>query len=478
MSNGRWYEKNLRRNLIDMHIDAWSDEFMSEFDPEVYFKCLQTGRINGPMIYTHSHVGYTNWPSKSGKMHPGFKGERKVEKLFELCNSAGIDVIAYYSLIYNNWAYDEYPEWRMIDIDGIPSRGDSNLDVTDLMMAGKGRYGLVCPNNAEYRAFLKLQFAELREHFTFKGIFMDMTFWAMICFCKSCKERFMSETNKEIPQTIDWTDPDWLLFQKKREDWMTDFAFYTTEEMKMAYPGVDVEHQYSTASQSWTFGVNSEHSRASDYSGGDLYGGFEQQSFICKLYYDLTKNQPFEYMTCRCDPHVYDHTTTKSPEMLKLHTYLTYAHHGAFLTIDAIDPRGTINERFYETLGQVYGETETYEEHFKGRLCADVALYFSFSSKMNYRDNKVARARLPINEKPFDHYNAILGAGIALRRTHIPYRVLSDRTLDSLDNNSVIVLSDIAFMSKVEEDAFFNYVNNGGCLYISGITSKNLVNRL
>lgn len=475
----KWYENNFRRNLVDMHIDAWNDEFLSKFDPDAYFNCLKKAQIKGPMIYTHSHVGYTNWPSKSGQMHPCFVGDQKIEKLFELCNAAGMDVIAYYSLIYNNWAYDRYPEWRMLDVDRKPSREIAHLDLNnkDLMMEGRGRYGLVCPNNSEYRDFLKLQFAELCEHFTFKAIFLDMTFWPIVCYCDSCKARFRDETGNKLPENIDWTDPAWLLFQQKREEWMTEFAFFATDELKKINPEVDVEHQYSTATHAWSFGVGSKQADASDYIGGDLYGGFEQQSLICKLYYGITKNQPFEYMTSRCDPNLNDHTTTKSLEALKLHAYLTYAHHGAFLAIDAIDPRGTLNEKFYDTLGQLFGETKAYENHFKGKLYADVALYFSFRSKLDYCSNKVKRA-YATGGHDSPHLDCVIGAAKALRRSHTPYRVISDHDLDCLSYSKTVVLSDIAFMTGNEEEALYNYVSNGGSLYISGITSKNLVKRL
>ena len=473
----KWYTRNYRRNLVDMHIDAWNEEFLSLFDPEVYFECLKKADINGPMIYTHSHVGYTNWPSLSGEMHPGFKGERKIEKLFDLCNADGMDVIAYYSLIYNNWAYERFPNWRMLDLNGAPSRIDSTADIKDLMMQGKGRYGLICPNHSEYRDFLKIQFAELREHFSFKAIFLDMTFWPMICYCDSCKERYRKETGANIPEYVDWSDSAWLQFQAKREEWMTEFAFFATEEMKKAYPGVDVEHQYSTASHPWTFGVTGKQSDASDYTGGDLYGGFEQQSFICKLYYGITRNQPFEYMTSRCDPGLFDHTTTKSLEMLKLHAYLTYAHHGAFLAIDAIDPRGTLNEKFYDVLGQVFEETRPYEPFYNGALSADIGLYFSFSSKMDTRNNKREHA-LTASASSYPHLDSILGAAKALRKSHLPYRVISDHNLNTLSESKVIILNDIAFMNSCEEDALFDFVNRGGNLYMSGITSKNLAKRL
>ncbi|GHV28877.1 hypothetical protein AGMMS4952_13620 [Spirochaetia bacterium] len=471
-----WYKDNYRRNLVDMHIDAWDGEFLSKFDPEQYFTCLQKGRITSPMIYTHSHVGWCNWPSKSGAMHPAFKGENKIKRVFDLCNQAGMDTVAYYSLIYNNWAYDTYPEWRMIDIDGVPSRGISGGS----MMGGGGRYGLLCPNNAAYRDFLKKQFAELLSEYECKAVYLDMTFWPMICFCPSCRARYKEETGKAIPEYIDWTDPEWLAFQEARERWMTEFSFFATRELKALKPGVTVEHQSSTAPHPWTFGVRSSAAPASDFTGGDLYGGYEQQSFVCKLYYDITCDQPFEYQTSRCDPGLFDHTTTKSAEMLKLHAYLTYAHHGAFFVIDAIDPRGTMNSKIYDTIGEVFSETMAYEPFFTGELEADVSLYFSYASKLDLRNNKRKRAILGHegSGETSRHLTCLLGAEKALRNAHIPFRINTDKSLAALDKNKVVILSDLVFVSREEEEALVEFVEQGGSLYMSGITPASLVNRI
>ena len=73
----KWYRSGYRRNLVDMHIDAWDPVFLSRFDPEVYLKCLQEARIQNPMIYTHSHVGYCNFPTRTGGMHPGVPRRRQ-----------------------------------------------------------------------------------------------------------------------------------------------------------------------------------------------------------------------------------------------------------------------------------------------------------------------------------------------------------------------------------------------------------------
>ncbi|MDR0450248.1 MAG: alpha-L-fucosidase [Treponema sp.] len=472
-----WYTKNYRRNLVDMHIDGWDEEFLSRFDPEQYFRCLKKAQVTGPMIYVHSHAGWCNWPSASGEMHPGWKGENKIAKLFDLCCNAGMDVIAYYSLIYNNRVYLHHPEWRMIDIDGLGSRGDNPDPSQKTMMGGRGRYGLLCPNSKGYREYLKKQFIEITETYKFKGIFLDMTFWPMVCYCPACRARFREETGLDIPETVDWSDKNWLRFQKSREDWITEFALFATNALKELRPDIAVEHQYSTATHPWTYGITGSINEASDYMGGDLYGGFDQESFICKTYYGLTKNPPFEYMTSRCDPGLKDHTTSKSLEMLKLHAYLAYAHHGAFLAIDAIDPKGTLNEKFYETLGQVYDETKHYEPYYQGDLLADTAVYFSFASKMDrYMEPK--RALLSGDMRGNPHLDSCLGSGRALRKARIPYRVLTDKDIPALHKNNVIVLSALMFISSTEEDALVKYVEEGGSLYMSGNVPGNLAQRL
>ncbi len=218
-------------------------------------------------------------------MHRGFTGREDAMKQVERkCHEAGMNVIAYYSLIYN-WAHEKHPEWRMVDVEGRHSRSYGN------------RYGLCCPNNQEYRAFTERQIQEFCEYFDFEGIFIYMLFWPMVCQCDSCKARWAQEVGGELPRIVDWKDSRWRTFARKRCEWMGDFANWATATIHKYKPGVSVEHQYSTLVQDWIRGVNENITIASTYAGGDLYGGIAQQSFACKAYYGITENQPFEYMT-------------------------------------------------------------------------------------------------------------------------------------------------------------------------------------
>ena len=124
MTENKWFTRSFRRNLVDMHIADWDDTFLSQFDPEEYLECLRLGNIKSAMIYLQSHTGLCNRKTESGKTHRAFINDNKIKTLIDLCHKNSIDVIAYYSLIYNNYAYDCHPEWRMLDIDGNSTRNE------------------------------------------------------------------------------------------------------------------------------------------------------------------------------------------------------------------------------------------------------------------------------------------------------------------------------------------------------------------
>jgi hypothetical protein len=467
MAKKDWYKNSYRRNLVDMHIEDWREDFLSEFDPRQYFDCLKTANIQSPMIYLHSHVGLCNWDSKSGIAHNAFKGNNKVKTLIDLCHEDGMDVIGYYSLIYNNKEYDRHPEWRMIDRNGNPSRFEKEHS----FMMGS-RYGLLCPNNMEYRAFLHEQFAELVGIYDCEGYFLDMTFWPVVCYCDSCKQRYAEEIGGEIPGTIDWHDPAWLQFQACREVWMGEFAEYCSDELKKMRPGITIEHQFSTMHQNWQFGAVERINDASDYAGGDLYGGHYQESFICKLYYEITMNQPFEYMTSRCDPGLGVHTTTKSLDTLRLHNLLTLAHHGAMLFIDAIDLVGTLDKHVYEDIGRVFEESMPYEKYLKGELYSEVALYFDLKSKYN------ADARPGTQDLSVPQLDAVLGASIALSDGNIPYTAIPGGRRHKISGKKAVAVCEAASLSEEEIADLAAYVKDGGGLYISGTTNPRLAQLL
>ena len=466
MTGRKWYETSYRRNLVDMHIEGWNEEFLSRFDPADYVEQLKKAKIQSAMIYANSHVGYCYWPTETGRMHGGLRGRDILGELTGLCHREGMDVVFYYTLVYNNWAYDRDESWRIIRNDGKAPR-----EVAPWGIWG-GRYGVCCPNSEGYREFTAKQLQELCKGYDFEGVFLDMTFWPGVCYCPSCKARYERETGGEIPKEINWSDPEWIRFQKKREEWISEFAAFTTGVVTGCKPEVSVEHQFSGAPTSWSRATTLGIAEASDYAGGDLYGGFLEQSFVCKLYRSLTTHQPFEYMTSRCDPDLRDHTTMKSKEAMELHASLALAHQGAFLFIDAINPVGTLNPKAYEMMGEIFSKTRDLEKYMGGNPVQDVCIYFSLKSKFDPHETGQDINRVS-DEHP--HLAAALGAAETLREYHIPYGVISEKNLSDLASCRVLVLPGVFVLGEKEAEAIRSFVMNGGGLYVSGSTCSGML---
>ena len=461
MAHENWYRNTYRRNLVDMHIEDWDERFLSEFSPEKYVENLVRAHIKAPMLYLQSHVGHCYWPTKSGHMHAALRGrEDLMRRTVDRCHEAGMHVVGYYSLIYNTVEEDLHPDWRIVCADGTSRRDQGS------------RYGLCCPNNPAYRAFVVAQIEEMAEYFDLDGLFFDMTFWPEICHCEHCKKRYLAETGREelpdgaLPK-VDWNDPAWLAFQHLRIKWMGEFAALATQTAKRCIPGVSVEHNYACAIAGSPLLCNTELvNDQCDYAGGDLYGDLYNHSFTAKYYYNVTNNQPFEYMTCRCDRSLYVHTVSKTEEHLSTEVLLTAAHHGASFIIDAIDPVGTLDARVYDLVGRVFERQIPYEPYFSGEMVQDIGVFYSTTGHYNTRG------------LPYDNKTCSIGMTRALIEENIPVGVFGSRQTSGLSRYRMVMAPHLAFEDDQTLDDLARYVENGGILYLSGVEDRRVIERL
>lgn len=453
-----WYKNNYRRHLCDMHIDDWDDAFLSEFSPDEYVENLKKAKIQNAMLYFQSHVGLCNYPTKSGKMHNAFRGrEDTMRKVADMCHNENIAVTGYYSLIYNNWAHDNHPEWRMIDETGRSVYEQGKVLKAEFANNDIFRYGLCCPNNQDYREFVRKQIKEMAEYFTVDGMFYDMLFWPHMCYCDSCKKRWTEEVGGDIPTVENWKDEAWLLHIEKRRQWMGEFAQMVTDYTKELIEGVSVEHNFACAVLSdGKLAIAEPVNNACDYVGGDLYGGIYRQSFTCKFYRNITKNNPFEYMFSRVEGNLSKHTLTKSKDVMLSQVYLTAAHHGATLVIDAIDPIGTMDRRVYEKVGEIFDEVISYEKYYKGEMLEDVGIYYSLKSKFNAHGEEYTNHLSAVNTLDTMIFN------------NVPAGVTGGWHKADINKYKLLIASNLTQEDSYDFERLVNYVKNGGKLYISG----------
>lgn len=438
-----------------MHIEDWNEEFLSKFDADKYFNNLLKAKIQSPMIYFQSHTGLCNFDTKVAKTHNAFKKDNKIKALVDKCIDAGMDVVGYYSVIYNTWAEKNHPEWAMRLPDG-----------RTFTEAGQ-RYGICCPNNPEYRQFIKEQVKEMSLYYQgIKGLFYDMLYFPFPCHCEECKKRWEKEVGGTMPEKEDWNAPNFKLHINKMQEWIGEFAAYLKGLTDEFFPGTTTEQ--NVASVLAFSGRCAQTERVNDsceFAGGDLYGDLYRHSFSAKYYKEITKHQPFEYMVCRCDSNLGEHTATKTDELLKTEFLLTSYHHGANLVIDAINPNGTLNDEVYDKLDRVFSETMPFDKFYEGKLIKDVGLFFDSKTKFN-------------PERGYNSCNmfSCVGAIKTLIQNHIPVSVLANGIMDRLSEYKAVIAGELQdFCDNNYEQDLLNYVKNGGSLYLSGKSNSTLM---
>lgn len=456
-----WIKGNYRRNLMDMHIDDWNPEFLTKINVKEYVEALKDAGVQAAMVKGKPHTGLCYYPTKIGRMHRGLKGYDFFGDMVKTCHENGIAVIAYFTQIFDNWAYEEHPSWRLVTAEGKNFReyrhgGDFK----------SGRYGIVCPNNPEYREYVKACLTEMNTLYDFEGMFLDMTFFPEVCYCDSCREKYKKETGKELPRKVDWSDKDWLDYVYRRDLWMAEYANFATACVKAIKPHVTIEHQFSRITGGWVDGSSELLTEAIDYCGGDYYGGFLQQTFINKYYKNISPNLPFVYHTSRCDPELAYHTTTKTEEELMLHVITALVHNGAFLLVDAINPDGSIVPEVYHGLmKRIYGKTMRYENYIGENFYHNVSIWFATHAKYNPYENCDNMMDKKIH--PDYYMDGPVAAASVLRENNIPFEVIGTKNIKN-ETADVMILSHVAAIRDEEMDEIEAYVARGGNLYVSG----------
>ena len=450
----KWYQGIYRRNLVDMHINDDNDVYLSNFSSEDYFNYLKEAKIQSPMIYLQAHTGLCYFPTKVAKTHRYFARNRdEIKKLIKLCKDSGMKVVGYYSLIYNNVASDLHPDWecRYENGDTYRSRGQ--------------RYGLCCPNNLEYRQFVVDQIKEMKEEYNnLDAIFYDMPFWSFPCYCEACKERYKKEYGVYPPIDVKFDNPEYLRFTKARQLWMGEFTSFVKEETLKAFKNITVEFNFAAViGCDYTAGSTELINNDCEFAGGDLYGDLYNHSFVCKYYYQISNNQPFEYMTCRCNDLLREHTINKPEIQLENEVMLTTMHHGASLIIDAINPDGSLDHRVAQTLGRVFEKQIPYEPFMSnGELLGDIAIYFDSEVQFDYLGHK-------------SNKDVSINLSKTLIENHIPYHIIANGHLNNLSKYKMIFAPCLFNFDNNERLKLIEYVRNGGTLYLSSYADKRLL---
>lgn len=451
-----WTQNSFFRTLTDFHIPNFEGA-LEQFDPERYADSIKRSGATTTYVAAANCLGLCFYPTKTGLRHKA--AERDIfGATLKACHDRGVRVICY----MNSWGTfvcDEHPDWNVIN-----SKGVSKRDTT--------RYGNPCPNNPEFRTYINNIVAELVSGYDIDGLWVDMNgIFSPVCYCKSCEEKYRHLTGKELPRVLDFDDPDLHTYFRFKHDSVTEHVATMRKTALAIKPDITVTFQCAQLGDPFRYGHNGvSFYDQCDYLAGDFYTGRDGINTISRLLYRLSDRHPFEYMISRCSGVLDAHTMCKDMGEITRQAFCAYMQKGAFVLIDAIDPRGTFNEGYYAEIAGLANTLAPYIPHinYEEKALREIALYYSIDSAAR-NDEHIGKSIDDIRTAGL--LKRLDNIGHALGRAHLDYDVLTKKSLGALGSYKVLILPDAEMLSDEEIEAIRAFVENGGRAYISGKTS-------
>ena len=119
-------------------------------------------------------------------------------------------------------------------------------------------------------------------------------------------------------------------------------------------------------------------------------------------------------------------------------------------------------------MGRIFDRLMPYYPHLGGQRVQDVAIYYSLESKYNMATNGRG---VDMPDLADAHTASSMQAGRRLIGAHVPFGVITKKSLGKLDGVKLLILSGVNMMDEEEAAAIRAWVQAGGTLLASGSTS-------
>lgn len=426
------YKKTYRTVMIDNEFPNVPFITLEGFSAkEQIQKCLQAG-VDSLHLTSKCHWGFSYYPTKHGTSHPAMKGDMFGE-LVEACRNNGIEAICYYSVGFDNLAFQKHPQWRKKEIDG--------KDRICPGMGGEEKWGEVCLNSG-YREYMLNQLDELSKNYQIDGIFLDIFSDAYepthlvenICRCENCQKLFRKKFPTKSSKEENYR---WIKFGK-------DTGLEVIKEIRKL-----IQSNRKGISLSFNgYGAENEVLKQLDWvytEGGENPHNVVIARGLGKKYYQVG---------IRGGQWVYD---LWPPSLVKLQSSILLAHGGRpfFFFTAGRNPDGTFDQAKYDFLKEINSEIvqkQAFVEDVEPYKCVGIV----------YSDPTIFHEEVQGTYQ--EHGERIAAAINCLRRLNVPCEIIPNAELgtNSLDEFRLIILPDIKVLSEEEAKYLKEYVLKGG----------------
>lgn len=382
----------------------------------------------------------------------------------ELCNAAHEDGLVVFARMDSNRAHEEFyrahPDWFALDKNNQPYKA------ADLYIS--------CVNSPYYKEHIPSVLTEISNMYKPEG-FTDNSWSGLgresICYCENCKKSFYDKTGHAIPLVKNWDDPayqKWIRWNYDRRLEIWDLNNRTTKAAGGKHCIWSGMNSGSLSGQARTFRDFKEICKRAeiimldDQSRNDL-GGFQRNGDTGKLIHGILgwdklvpesmamyqQGRPQFRIASKPEPEARMWMVAGAAGGIQPWWHMISAYHE--------------DRRMYHTPGPFlkwYGQNQQYLINRKP--IANVGVVWSQENIDFYgRDNAGELVEVPWR-----------GMTEALRQAKIPYLpVHADHIERDSNQFSVLILPNLAVMTSSQIAGVRKFVENGGSLIATGVTS-------
>ena len=428
-----------RQVHLDFHTSPLIPDVGVDFDPQEFVHVLQEAHVNSITVFARCHHGYCYYPTKIGTPHPHLQRDLLGE-MVEACHRAGIRVPAYTTVVWDELAFSQHPEWRQVTPAGcIAGPSDSPL---------KPGWKNLCMNTP-YVDYVLAQAEEMIAEYDLDGVFFDIVLRTTRfggCVCPDCLKGMLA-------QGLDPTDIEHRAafslevergFMARAHELVmarkSGIEVYFNSRLRMEFDpakGMGPEGQYYT------------HFEIESLPGNPRWG---YDHFPMFVRYFQTLDKPLVSMTGRFHTSWGDFGGLRNRAALEFECFSALAH-GATCSIgDQLPPRGQLEGAAYQRIGEVYGQVERVE-----RWCENTHALPEIGA---FTANRI------IGEPQSLVHSTDQGVLHVLEQLKHQFQFLDAET--DLSSYAVVILPDEIVVDEPLASRLRDYLAGGGKLLITG----------
>lgn len=168
--------RNLKLRYRQVHLDFHTSEACekvgAEFDAQVFAETVKGGHVDSMTIFAKCHHGYSYYPTSVGTVHPHLSFDLMGQQITAL-HSVGIRAPIYVTLMWDDLAGEQHPEWIIVGKDG---KTIMRPPLTNQSPVAGGMGWSTLDLTSGYGDYVIAQVEELCRNYEVDGFFFDICF--------------------------------------------------------------------------------------------------------------------------------------------------------------------------------------------------------------------------------------------------------------------------------------------------------------